>query len=163
MSGIWALGWFLLWAGEGFLLTVALAALASERSRVVENVKYRNVSCSNGGVTMKRILALLLIAGSLHGENRFWKWTAAAMVAGSAADAMSSYGQLEANPALRGADGRFGAKAIGLKLGVAGGTLLVERIILRKDPRAGVAIGVANLASAGTFGALAARNWRMPK
>lgn len=110
---------------------------------------------------MKRALVFVLLAGSLHAENRFWKWTAAALVAGTVADAASSYGHYEANPALRGPDGRFGAKGVGIKLGVAGGTLLLQRAILRRNPKAGSGLAIANLAGAGVFGSVAARNWRM--
>lgn len=109
----------------------------------------------------KAIAIGFLFASSLPAENRFWKWTAAALVAGTAADAASSYGRFEANPLLRGRDGRFGSRGIAIKIGAAGGTLLIERLIIRKNRRAARAFGFVNLAGAGTFGAVAVRNWRV--
>lgn len=107
---------------------------------------------------MKRAIVFILLAGSLHAENRFWKWTAAALVAGTAADAISSVGHRELNPILAGPDGRFGAKGISIKAGMAGGTLLFEALVIRKHRHAGRVFGVVNLGCGAAFAGIAARN-----
>ena len=54
-------------------------------------------------------------------DHHVWEISIAAMVAGSVADAKTSWGLHELNPVLRGADGRFGMRAVEIKAAVTGG------------------------------------------
>jgi hypothetical protein len=64
-----------------------------------------------------------------------WKLSLAPVFASQALDLASSYGMRELNPMLASADGRFGAKGAGLKLGASAGLLGVEYLIVRKYPQ----------------------------
>jgi len=65
---------------------------------------------------------------------RAWKISLAPVIAGQALDAGSSYGMRELNPMLAGADGRFGMKATGIKIGGYAAILGLEYLLIRKHP-----------------------------
>lgn len=113
------------------------------------------------GAEMRRLLVGLLIASSLHAENRFWKWSTAALLAGTSADMASSYGHRELNPLLAGQDGRFGGRGVVIKAGMAGGVILFQWIVLRRNPRASKVFGIANIGAGAAFGSVASRNVRV--
>jgi hypothetical protein len=66
---------------------------------------------------------------------RQWKISLAPVVASQSLDVGSSYGMRELNPILAGPDGRFGARATGIKLGATAGLLGIEYLIVRRFPR----------------------------
>ena len=107
---------------------------------------------------MKPFLALLLIPACVPAAS--WKgllkFTQATLVAGSAADAASSYGKLETNPAL--GRSQFGGRQLGIKLGISGVLVASEYLVTRKQPRAAKPFAVLNLAGAAVFGAAASHN-----
>ena len=67
-----------------------------------------------------------------------------AMWAGAAVDAGSSCGQIEGNGLLAGRDGKFGAKGLGIKIGINGGVTVVTVVVAKKWPRSRRAMVVVN-------------------
>lgn len=94
------------------------------------------------------------------GLSKLWWASVAAVVAGSAADAHSSWGRQELNPLLRGANGEFGMKAVGIKAAIASGVIGVQYLMLRKNPHAAKYAAIANFGMAGAFGGVAVYNHR---
>lgn len=94
--------------------------------------------------------------------SRWWKWSVAALAAGSATDAWSSMGRPEANALLRGPGGQFSARAVGIKAAVAGGSVAAQWLVLRKRPEAARAAAVTNFGMAGLFTGVAVRNRSLP-
>lgn len=90
--------------------------------------------------------------------HRAWKWSVAALAAGNAADAASSYGRPELNPVL---GQQFGGRSGAIKFGIVGGAVLAQYIINKKLPQAEKPLAVINFGMAGAFGAVAIRNARM--
>lgn len=95
--------------------------------------------------------------------RKLWKWSVAALAAGSAVDAMSSWGHREANPLLRGPDGRFSARGIGLKAAIAGSAVAAQWALQRKNPGAAKGMAFANFGMAGTFTGAAVYNQSIKK
>ena len=56
--------------------------------------------------------------------------------------------------------GRFGARQVGIKIALTGGSLAAQRYATRHRPRARRLLAVLNLAQAAALGAVAGRNWR---
>src|SRR5262249_20024560 len=88
-----------------------------------------------------RIVFLLLAAASVRAETLIpppsqsiesmahlgaWKRSLMPFAASQALDVASSWGMRERNPLLAGGDGRFGAKAAGVKIGAAAAIVGVE-------------------------------------
>ena len=90
--------------------------------------------------------------------SRLWRISVAALAAGSAADAWSSWGRAEANPLLQGPGGRFSTKALGFKAAVAGGSVAAQWLILRKRPETARAAALTNFGMTAAFAGVAARN-----
>ncbi len=80
-------------------------------------------------------------------------------------DAGSSWGKRELNPGLSGSNGRFGGQGAVLKLGMVGGAMALEWLVLRRQPSAKLRRGLAwvNFGSAGVTGAMAIRNLGIPR
>lgn len=76
----------------------------------------------------------------------------------TSADAATSWGRVELNPMLRSADGRFGARGLGLKLGLFGAVELVKWRLAKRYPRERW-VRVLSLGPAAAFGGVAVRNW----
>lgn len=95
--------------------------------------------------------------------SKLWRWSVAALAAGSAADAWSSYGRPEANPLLRNSSGRFSVQAIGIKAAVAGGVVAAQWLMLRKRPESARAAAITNFGMAGVFTGVALRNRALAK
>jgi drug/metabolite transporter (DMT)-like permease len=93
-----------------------------------------------------------------RGQDRVWQSSLGVLAAASAADLASSVGHREANPLLRGRDGRFSP---------------VRAVVVKVAPLAGVAYMQhrvpwrgwkwVNFAGAGVFGVVAVRNWRQAR
>lgn len=104
--------------------------------------------------------AILAPAEPTRHESRagkLWKWSVATLVASSAADAATSWGRMEANPALRGPGGRFSTKGLLLKSSLVGGVLGAQ-MLMKKDQRSQRAMAWTNFALAGALGGVAAYN-----
>lgn len=108
------------------------------------------------------VLAVLFVSQSAFAECRFtkvFKWSAAALVAGSAVDIASSYGQPELNRYLA-SNGRLTSRGVGIKLGVVAGILVAETLIVRRMPEARTPFTGLNFAATGMYTGVAVRNWR---
>ncbi len=86
-----------------------------------------------------------------------WLTSIAAMTAGSAADAFSSWHKQEANGLLASSNGTFGAKGVAVKAGI-GAAVLVPQIIFRKRRDWHTAFAVSNFAEAGIYAGVTAHN-----
>lgn len=103
------------------------------------------------------VLSVLLVLPA-HAEHRLWKASLVALAAASAWDTQSSWGGSEANPVL--GRGNFGARQVGVKIGLMSGVAVVEWIAVRKTHR-DRALTWTNFAAAGVTAGVASRNMRM--
>jgi hypothetical protein len=131
------------------------------------------------------LTVLLLTLGALHGAEpsepasvsaprvespretagkNFWRVSVAALIAANIADVKSSWGKQELNPVLATSNGKFGGEAALLKLGLQGGAIAVEYLLLRRHPskRLYRALTFVNFGDASVTGAMAARNFGIP-
>ncbi|MBK7928347.1 MAG: hypothetical protein IPJ98_12890 [Bryobacterales bacterium] len=92
--------------------------------------------------------------------TRLWKASLAALAIATAADLATSLGKRELNPALRSADGRFGARGVAIKSLVTGSSLAGQWFLVRRSPQAAPYAAVANFGMAGVFSAAALHNSR---
>lgn len=90
---------------------------------------------------------------------RNWKYSLVPVIASQAMDVASSYGMRELNPFLGSADGRFGAKAAGIKFGITAAALGTEYWIVRKHPRAARPLTKLNWSAAIVTAGFAAHNF----
>ncbi|HUQ93992.1 MAG TPA: hypothetical protein VM120_20095 [Bryobacteraceae bacterium] len=95
-----------------------------------------------------------------QGRGRFWKISVAVLAAATTVDAASSWGHTEANPFLRGVDGRFGYKALSLKAAILGGTLGAQYFLMKRNPKSEKYTAFTNLALSGVFAGAAVSNYR---
>jgi hypothetical protein len=112
---------------------------------------------------LKRVMGLLVLFGAMlsaengdRGRKRLWKWSVAVLATANAADAISSAGRYELNPVL--GMGPFGARAMGIKIGISTATVGVQYLILRRHPEAARKAAIWNFGMAGLTGGIAARN-----
>lgn len=92
-----------------------------------------------------------------------WQWKAhladtAIHLGATSLDAASSWGRVELNPVLRSSDGRFGARGLGIKLGIFAGVELVKWRLSKRYPRERW-VRALSLGPAAAFGGVAVRNW----
>jgi hypothetical protein len=90
---------------------------------------------------------------------RSWKTSLIPMVAAQGLDIASSYGMRELNPLLAGADGRFGGKAAGIKVGTTTAVVGIEYLIMKKWPGTARMFSKLNWGSGALTGAIAAHNF----
>ena len=95
-----------------------------------------------------------------HDGRNLYRWSVVAVVAANALDVASSWQQMEANPVL-GANSRFGARAVAIKAGFAGGSLLIEHWALRKNPKLYRKFAWLNFSVAGGLGVTASYNFHL--
>lgn len=119
---------------------------------------------------MRHVVAVLLLIAMAGPEAQAAGWKSKvkrvalvasqmAVAGASAADLASSWGGQEANPLLRGTDGRFGARGAAVKFGMVGGIIALERLWLRDERYAPVVIG-ANAAVSVMYVRVAQHNLR---
>ncbi len=94
--------------------------------------------------------------------SKLWRFSVAVLAAGTATDAWSSFGRMEANPLLQGPGGRFSAKGIGIKAAIASSTVAAQWLVMRKHPETARSAAITNLGMAGLFFGVAARNRALP-
>lgn len=109
---------------------------------------------------MRRLILLLALCGPVAPAQSRWCRVAypislGSLAAASAADAATSWGRNELNPMLGG--GRFGGRAMALKLSFTVGGTVAQRPLL-KSPQGCRAASIGNFIGAGILGAVAARN-----
>jgi hypothetical protein len=102
----------------------------------------------------------VLSHGSRPGKGRWWKTSLAVLAAATAVDAHSSWGRLEANPALRGPNGRFGTKGLAIKGMVLGGVVGAQYFLLRNQPKAEKYAAITNFALSGVLAGVAVSNYQ---
>lgn len=88
-----------------------------------------------------------------------WRASVVALVAASAVDAHSSWGKLEANPVVAGRDGRFGARSLGMKVGLTSAVVVVQHWLIKKNPGAARGLSIANLGLTAAHAAIAVHNY----
>ena len=93
-------------------------------------------------------------------RSRLWKVSVAVLAAATAVDGASSWGRLEANPLLRGADGRFGVQGVSIKLGVLAGVAGTQYLLLRNHPKQEKYGAFTNFAFSAAFTAAAVSNFQ---
>jgi hypothetical protein len=98
------------------------------------------------------------------GKN-LWRVSVVTLAAANVMDAQSSWGKHELNPNLSANNGRFGGEGALLKLGIVGGMIVVESLVLRNRPSSKFHRGLAliNFGSASVTGAMAIRNFGVPR
>lgn len=117
-----------------------------------------------GGLPVNRatlafaILSLTTPSPGAERWSRVYRWSLVALAGTQAADVATSWNGHESNPLLRGPNGRFGGRAIGLKIGIMGGTVAFQQILRRKRPQLEGAMALGNFAGAGLTGWQAGRN-----
>jgi hypothetical protein len=87
-----------------------------------------------------------------------YRWSVAAVLTANAADAISGWGSLEANPFLAKPGGRFGPGSVALKSGFVGASLLLQHFALRQHPQWYRRIAWMNFITAGALGTVARHN-----
>jgi hypothetical protein len=99
------------------------------------------------------------LAADKHEQRvrRLWYGTIAMMLAGNAADAMTSWHKQEANGLLASTNGTFGGKAIGIKVGISA-AILTPQLLLRHHPELRKEFIIGNLIDAALFGGTAIHN-----
>lgn len=106
------------------------------------------------------LLALLATAKALRAQdaagNALYWASAGAMTAGTVADYRSSLATgYERNGLLRGRDGRMApGRGLAIKAGALGGTIALQRLVMRKRPRAGRWFTIVNFGVAAGYGAV---------
>lgn len=123
---------------------------------------------------MKRVASLLigvaLTTGTVRAQppdpprsSKLWWTSVATLFASSLLDAHSSWNQPELNPVLRDANGRFGMRAVGIKLGITGVWVATQWIWLRRSRSVERYATLSNFAAASVFTGVAVRNYRLPQ
>ncbi|WP_031500079.1 hypothetical protein [Bryobacter aggregatus] len=92
-----------------------------------------------------------------------WIWSAVALTAASFADVQSSWGKMESNPMLRSSNGTFGAKGMGIKLGIVGGILASQTILVNRAPAFAKPLTYANFGLTAVKVGIAVRNSSIEK
>jgi hypothetical protein len=87
-------------------------------------------------------------------------WSSLSLVGAHAADAWSSWQGLELNPLLRGGEGRFGARGVAFKFSFSAGYLLLQNLVVRRQPASRKAWCATGFAGAAAVGGTALRNRR---
>ncbi|MCW5963038.1 MAG: hypothetical protein KIT83_03290 [Bryobacterales bacterium] len=93
--------------------------------------------------------------------KKLWKWSAAALVAGSSMDVASSWGYAEANGMLRSSSGHLHARGTAIKFGVLGAALIGQHYLVKKNPELEKPLAITNFAIGATYSGVAVRNWRV--
>lgn len=93
--------------------------------------------------------------------NHLWIASMLAMAAASGMDAGTSWGKLESNSLLASPDGRFGARGVSIKVGIAAG-VIIPQILLRRHKDLRMPFSVGNFAQAAIFGGIAIHNLGVP-
>ena len=98
------------------------------------------------------------------GKN-LWRASVAAVAAANVMDAGSSWGKRELNPGLSSNNGRFGGQGAILKLGIVGGVMVLESLVLRRPPSTKLyrRLALVNFGCATVTGAMAIRNLGIPR
>jgi hypothetical protein len=119
---------------------------------------------ATSGIATPAMAETLVTREAPRKESRWkkaWAWSAAALMAATAADAATSMGGYELNPLLRGPGGQFGTRGMAIKLGVACAVIGAQYFLLKKKPEQAPYAFAANAAAAGLLSGVAVRNARL--
>jgi hypothetical protein len=110
--------------------------------------------------TAARPVSIADIADEQHDRHMdvLWRASIVAMLAGTTADAVSSWHKREGNALLASGDGMFGGRGVAIKTGIAAGVLLPQ-IVMRKHKDLRIAFVIGNLGEAGIFTGAAIHNF----
>ncbi|MEO8128551.1 MAG: hypothetical protein ABJF23_07300 [Bryobacteraceae bacterium] len=97
------------------------------------------------------------------GSQKFLRISMAVLAAATVADTASSWNRRELNPLLQGPNGRFGAKGMSLKFGLAGSVISVQWLVTRKAPQTERTFAITNLALSGLLSGVAIHNSLLPR
>ena len=125
--------------------------------------------CRRTGVFL--LLGLLLSGQIAYGQRRekarkLWLISIFGLYAANYVDVHTSRHKFEANPILRGPDGRLSsAKALTLKFTIASAAVLTEYLVSRRSssPEPYWTSATANFVATGLLGAVAVHNARVPR
>lgn len=97
---------------------------------------------------------------NMYGK-KLWISSIAAIGIAGAMDVQSSWGKHELNPVLSGTNGSIGARGALIKLGVQGGIVGLECLVLHRRPTRQMfrAFSIINFGDAAATGAIAAHNY----
>ncbi|MEZ5399409.1 MAG: hypothetical protein R2729_07045 [Bryobacteraceae bacterium] len=101
--------------------------------------------------------------GAHKPRSGFWRASIGAVLAASAFDAHSSMHRFEANPLLRGTNGRFQMRGFAVKAAITSGAMGIQYLLLRKSSRGERAAAFVNFGMAGGLSVVAAKNYSNPK
>ena len=87
-----------------------------------------------------------------------YRWSVAAVLAGSVADAATGWRAEEANPVVAGTGKQFGVQSVAIKSGFVGASLLLQYIALRHRPDLYKRLAWMNLITGGALGGIAGHN-----
>jgi hypothetical protein len=113
------------------------------------------------------LFILVFSAPASFGQERHSHWrtlwhASQALLAGAnAADIATSWDKSESNPLLR-TGAHFSYASLGIKLGVVGGSLVMQHFVARKAPETIPFFASANLAAAAGLGYATVHNARIP-
>jgi hypothetical protein len=109
---------------------------------------------------MKRAILIAVLAAGSHAQAASWRRilrvTQAALLASTAADVASSYGQRELDPVL--GRGRYGIRQASLEFGITGAMLAAQEILVHHKPFLAKRLAIVNLVRVGAFTGLAVHN-----
>jgi len=96
--------------------------------------------------------------------QKLWRVSVAALAAVNAMDVQSSWHKHELNSTLAGSNGTFSAQGALIKIGLQGGFVGVEYLLMRRHPsaRAYRAVSFINFGVAAGIGSVAAHNYTVP-
>jgi hypothetical protein len=93
-----------------------------------------------------------------------WIASLVALGAVNVLDVVSSMGQRELNPLLQTSSGSFGARSVAVKASIVGGSMVLQRLVLRRDPKHPFRrMAITNFISAGVLGGVVAHNFEIRK
>ena len=99
---------------------------------------------------MKRAILIAVLAAGSHAQAASWRRilrvTQAALLASTAADVASSYGQ------------RYGIRQASLEFGITGAMLAAQEILVHHKPFLAKRLAIVNLVRVGAFTGLAVHN-----
>jgi len=107
------------------------------------------------------LIALLVVCSHAQAASwrRVWRATEAALVAGTAADAASSFGRRELDPVL--GRGTYGARQAVLEFGITGAMLAAQELAVRHKPFFAKRLAFVNLFRTGLFTGFTVHNERL--
>jgi hypothetical protein len=93
--------------------------------------------------------------------RRLYRWSVASLAAANAADAITSWRKVEANPILAQPGAAFGPGSVAVKAGILGASLRLERWAARRNPHLYSAFAWINIGAAAGLAGVSQHNARL--